>query len=96
MNRFATFKEKTLGSRACCAATLLNLHPPPRVFSPFRPTDVCCPAGPEEPHSKSRRQLRRQGQGQGRRHQLHHSGLEGIYVQHLAPGADPQVSSDPC
>lgn len=89
-------KENTWAAEHVRQSSLLNAlstpHPPhPRVLSTFRPANVCGAARPEEPHSPARRKLC--GQGQGWRHQLHYCGLERVYVQHLAPGAHPQVSS---
>lgn len=79
----------------CCVLLLdVCLNPlSPRVLSAFRPTNVCHTARPEEPHGSARGQLRRQGER--RWCQLHHGGLEGVHVQHLAPGANAQVSCAP-
>lgn len=90
LNMIAIFKRKHVGSGAR-EAELLTECSLPRVLSTFCPANVCGTARPEEPHSPARWKLCRQGQGW--RHQLHDCGLERVYVQHLAPGAHPQVSS---
>lgn len=88
-------KRKHEGSRAFEAIAFIASFPFPRVLSPFRPADVRGSPRTEEPHGPARRKLLGQGQGQGRWNQLHHRGLEGVHVQHLALGADSQVSSAP-
>lgn len=88
-------KRRRRSSRIVIESPLPPPHPPPPpphpagICSTFRPADVRGPTGSEEPHRPARRELG--GQRQGRRHQLHNGGLEGVHVQHLAPGAHAQV-----
>lgn len=86
-------KHKHEGSGALETTASQPLFLSPCFLSPFCAADVRDPARAEEPHGSTRRRLRRQGQG--RLHQLHHGGLEGVRVQHLALGANSQVSSAP-
>lgn len=62
------------------------------LLSSLCATDLRDEARAEEPYHYARSKLLRQGAGGG--HQLHHRGLEGVHVQHLAPGAHTQVSTE--